>query len=123
MRKKDIKDKRKPSRKSAAVDPRHPLIGTWVEKGKKGDITAVAYTIALKDGLLSVSGLDESTGTALRISNSGWDGESLHFVSLYPPTKHKATHELLLTKGTAKHTISWSDEDGDQTVVEVWKKR
>jgi hypothetical protein len=118
-----MRGKDKPSRKSAAVYPNHPLIGTWAEKGKKGDITPVVYTIALKNGLLSVSGLDESDGTALRISHSRWDGESLHFVSLYPPTKHKATHELLLRKGTAKHTTSWSDEDGDQTVVEVWKKR
>lgn len=94
-----------------------------MEKGKKADITTVVYSIEADDGRFSVAGVDESDGTALRISNTRSDGATLNFVSLYPPTKHKANHELSLTKGAARHTVMWSDEDGDQTVVEVWKKR
>ena len=70
-----------------------------------------------------MSGLDEDNGVALRISNISWDGEILRFVSLYPPTKHKARHDFRLTgKRRARHDVTYSDEDGEHTVREVWRK-
>ena len=102
----------------------HPLVGTWVEEENPIDTTTVVYTITARDGHFRVSGADESDGVALKISNTRWDGEKLSFMSFFPPTTHKASHVFQITAaGRAKHTVRYSDEYGDHTVEEVWKKR
>jgi hypothetical protein len=65
-----------------------------VEEGCPGDITSVVYTISLEGKLFRVQGIDKSDGIALRISAITWDGETLRFESLFPPTRHKAGHEF-----------------------------
>jgi hypothetical protein len=109
------------SKRRAKVNSSHPLVGTWVEKENP---FTVVYTITARAGRFRVSGVDESGGIALRISNTIWDGEILRFVSLFPPTKHQAYHEFWLTrKGRGKHKVSYSDEDGNHMINETWKKR
>jgi hypothetical protein len=106
-----------------AVDPRHALIGTWVQESNSVHTTTVVYRIAIESGRVRVEGVDESDGIELRISASTWDGEVLRFVSLFPPTRHKASHEFkLIGKGRARHETSYSDEDGEHIVEEVWTK-
>jgi hypothetical protein len=86
--------------------------------------TTVVYTIAANEGHFSVAGVEESDGVELTISDVRWDGEKLHFVSFFPPTKHKASHIfVVLGKGRARHTVSYSDENGEQIIGEVWKLR
>ena len=69
-------------------------------------------------------GVDESDEVVLKISSVRWDGERLSFVSLFPPTNHKATHILLMPlRRRIRHTVSYSDDDGDRTINEVWKRR
>jgi hypothetical protein len=105
------------------VNRNHPLVGTWKEIENPVHTSTVMFKIEVTNGRFYVRGVDEDNGVVLRISKTTWDGERLRFVSLYPPTKHKATNEFLLTgKGRARHTISYSDEDGDCTVNEEWSK-
>ena len=86
--------------------------------------TTVVYTIAAERGEISVSGLDESDGVDLVISNVSWDGKTLRFESFFPPTNHRAIHALSGTKkDRAKHTVTYSDEGGNHTVTESWKKK
>ena len=100
-----------------------PYVGTWVEDGLAGDITNVVYTISLEGQLLRVRGIDKCDGIALRISATTWDGETLRFESLFPPTRHKARHELkLIEEGRARHAIRYSDEEGNHVVEELWKR-
>jgi hypothetical protein len=113
----------KRSQNRAAAVTGHPLVGVWVEEGNPIDTTTVVYTITEVGESLSVSGVDQSDGIALSISNTVWDGEGLHFVSLFPPSQHQASHEFVLVDtGRARHRVSYSDEDGNHTVNEVWKK-
>jgi hypothetical protein len=106
------------------VNSNHPLVGAWVEQGNPHDTTPVVYTTTARAGRFRVSGVDESDGVPLRISNTTWNGEQLRFVSLFPPTKHEASHEFwLTTPGRGRHKIRYSDEDGNHTINEVWKKR
>jgi hypothetical protein len=106
------------------VNSGHPLVGAWVEEGNPIDTTTVVYTISAKQGRFSVIGVDESDGVVLKISSVRWDGERLSFVSLFPLTHHKATHVLLMPiRGRTRHTTSYSDDDGDWTTNEVWKRR
>lgn len=102
----------------------HFLVGTWEEAQNAVDATPVVYTIALKGSTIVVSGLDESDGTKLRISGVSWDSRQLRFKSLYPPTKHKASHVFRLTaKVRAIHTITYSDDEGTWGGQEQWRKR
>jgi hypothetical protein len=95
-----------------------------VEEGNPFNATTVVYTITAQDGHFCVSGVDESDGVILSITKTSWDGEELHFVSLFPPTNHISNHAFLLTgDARAKHKVSYSDEDGIHTVNEVWKTR
>jgi hypothetical protein len=106
------------------VNSTHPLVGIWVEEENPFDTTTVAYTVEARSGGFNVSGVDECDGIALQISNTTWDGENLRFLSVYPPTQHKANHEFQLTGNRrAKHTVSYSDEYGHHRIDEVWKKR
>ena len=110
--------------KNVKVDSSHPLVGTWVEEENPIDTTTVVYTITAQEERFCVSGMDESDGVLLRISDVSWDREKLHFVSLFPPTHHKACHALQATEeGRANHAVSYSDEYGDHRVDELWKKR
>ena len=105
----------------AIINSSHPLVGVWVEEDPI-QTTAVVYTIKARAGRFGVSGVDESDGVALRISNTTWDGERLRFVTIFPPTKHKADHEFWLTrKGRARHKVKY--EGGSHTVNETWTKR
>jgi hypothetical protein len=100
------------------------LAGTWVEEKNDFHTSAVVYTITVENREISVSGIDENDGVELRIQRTRWDGKNLHFTTLFPPTKHKAIHVFSVTgRGRASHSVSYSDEDGDHTVNEVWKKR
>lgn len=102
----------------------HSLAGTWEEAQNAVDATPVVYTIALNGSSIVVSGLDESDGTKLRISGVSWDGRQLRFKSLYPPTKHKASHVFQLTaKGRAIHTTTYTDDEGTWGGKEQWRKR
>ena len=108
----------------ALVDSSHPLVGTWIEEENPFDTTAVVYTIVVRAGRFRVSGVDESDGVSLRISNTTWDGERLRFVTFFPPTQHEATHEFWVTrKGRARHKVTYSDGYRNHTINEVWKKR
>ena len=112
------------SKEYAQVTSNHLLVGTWVEEENPVDTTTVVYTITVRAGRFRVSGVDESDGVALHISDTTWDGEKLCFMSLFPSTNHKASHEFWLTrKVRVSHTVRYSDEDGSHTVNEVWKKR
>jgi hypothetical protein len=116
--------KRAAPKEGKAVGLTHPLVGVWVEEEHPVYTTTVVFTIAAKEGGFLVSGVDESDGVELNILNVFWDGEELHFESLFPPTNHRAVHGFSLTRRAhAKHTVSFSDEDGDHTVTELWKKR
>jgi hypothetical protein len=102
----------------------HLLVGTWEEAQNGVDATPVVYTIALKGSSIVVSGVDESDGTELRISGVSWDGSQLQFNSLYPPTKHKASHVFRLSaKDRAIHTTTYTDDEGTWGGKERWRKR
>src|ERR1700683_4892962 len=99
------------------------LIGKWVEEPGRWATAVVVYTIRKRQSRVYVTGVDESDGIALKISRTEWDGRRLRFVSLFPPTKHRAAHEFVLTgKARAKHKVTYSDETGEHTVDEVWRK-
>jgi len=105
------------------VSSSHPLVGVWKEKKNPEYTTPCVLTITVEDGQFSLREVDESDGVVLRISDISWDGERLHFVTLFPPTKHKASHIFsLIRKGIAAHQVSYSDEDGNHTIDEIWKK-
>ena len=123
MKRNDVRQ-RGSKRPRAKVNPSHALIGTWEEEPNTADTTTVVYRIAVKGRAIVISGVDESDRTALRISDIRWNGKQLRFVSLYPPTKHKALHVFRLTaKGRASHTTTYTDDEGTWTSKEPWKKR
>jgi hypothetical protein len=100
------------------------LVGTWEQAQNAVDATPVVYTIALRGASIVVSGVDESDGTELKISGVSWDGSQLRFNSLYPPTKHKASHVFRLSaKGRAIHETTYNDEEGTWGGKEQWRKR
>ena len=72
------------------VSSNHPLVGVWREKKNPEYTTPCVLTIAVEDGQFFLREVDESDGVVLWISDIIWDGERLHFVTLFPPTKHKA---------------------------------
>jgi hypothetical protein len=112
------------SKRDVIVSSGHPLVGTWIEEENPILTTSVVYTITATEGRFCVSGVDESDGVVFNISNTRWDGERLYFVSLFPTTNHEASHVFQIAgRGRARHTVSYSDEYGDHTVHEVWKKR
>lgn len=89
----------------------HPLVGTWQEVENPISETSVI------NGHFVVSGIDEGDGTKLKISDTRWDGASLYFTSVYPPTRHRAQHELRVLKpGLINHYVTSTD-------LEIWRKR
>ena len=113
-----------PDIKNELTDPDHRLVGTWIEVENSIADTTVVYTITVNAGRFCVSGIDESDGVSLRVSHVSWDGEKLRFMTLFVPTMHEAKHEFWLRReGVAAHTTAYSDEHGQHTVNEIWKKR
>src|SRR6266481_547387 len=111
-------------RKTPGVRSTHPLVGTWAQENNSVDRTSAVFTITVKERRFLISGVDESDGTAFKISNIRWDGACLRFVSLFPPTNHKAKHSFrLVGKGRVSHRVSYSDEESTFTDDERWNKR
>jgi hypothetical protein len=111
-------------KKASGVRLTHPLVGTWAQEENSVDRTSAVFTVAVKDGRFLISGVDESDRTAFKISNITWDGACLRFVSLFPPTNHRAKHVFrLLGKDRVSHKVSYSDEGGTFNDDERWKKR
>ena len=95
----------------------HPLVGTWKEVENPISETSVIYKVAVVNGHFVVSGIDEGDGTKFKISDTRWDGVSLYFTSMYPPTGHRVQHELRAFKrGLVKHYVTSTD-------LEFWRKR
>jgi hypothetical protein len=102
----------------------HPLIGVWTEDENSFFRTSVVFTIRLDNGLFCVAGVDESDGVSLQtLEVPTWDGTTLCFVTLFPLTDHKATHEFrAVTEGRAECIVSYSDDEGDHAVIQSWTK-
>jgi hypothetical protein len=109
----------------AKVDSIHPLVGAWKQEPNPVGTTTVIYTVFVKNGKFGVVGSDGEEGTALKISRTRWDGESLQFTSVYPPSKHKSEHVLrLASKGKINHDVSCTYADGSSfSGREVWTKK
>jgi hypothetical protein len=102
----------------------HAFVGTWVQEADSIDRTAAVFTIAVKEGRFLISGVDESDGTVFKLTNIRWDGETLRFVTFFPPTNHKAKHALrLIGRGRVSHKVTYSDETGTYASDERWRKR
>jgi len=95
----------------------HPLVGKWQEVENSVSETSVVYKITVADGHFVVSGIDEGDGTRFKISRVRWDGATLQFTSLFPPTGHRAKHVLrALKSGLVNHWVT-------STALELWRKR
>jgi hypothetical protein len=100
-----------------AVRYNNPLAGVWQEEKNSVSETSVIYKIEVEDERFVVSAVDESDGTAFKITHVRWDGECLKFSTLFPPTGHRARHVLhVLKAGLMKHEITYTE-------TEIWKKR
>lgn len=100
------------------------LVETWEQEPNAFHSTTVVYEIAVRARTFAVRGIDESDKTALKISDVTWSGKQLRFLSLYPPTGHRASHVFQLTEeDCANHTVTYSDEEGKWTSKEKWRKR
>jgi hypothetical protein len=117
--------KRKHSPKKAPhVPSTHPFIGTWVQTENPFHRTTVVFTVTVKAGHFLVRGVEEEDHTTFKISRVKWDGECLRFVSLFPPTNHKAEHVFrLIGRGRINHNVTYTDEEGTYTDDERWEKR
>jgi hypothetical protein len=98
------------------------LVGTWKQKPNRIHTTPVLYTVTMNHGKFNVSGMDTEDGTLLKISQIRWDGEFLHFVSFYPPTKHRAKHALkTISDRKMRHKITCTFSDGEVYAdTEIW---
>ena len=123
--KKTQEPRRNPSEPDARPNSNHPLAGTWVQEPNPSGTTSVVYTISVKRGKFLVSAKDEEYRTDLKISSVRWDGESLRFTSVFPPTKHKAKHALkLLSRRRTSYEVSCTYADGHFfSDLEFWKRR
>lgn len=109
----------------ARVSSRHPLVGTWEQEPSTGATTTVVYTVSVNQGKFRVTGKVGEDGTALEISLTKWDGDSLRFTSYFPPTNHKVKHVLtVLAKGRMNHKLSGTYWDGERfSDQEIWRRR
>jgi hypothetical protein len=112
-------------RYGARVNSNNALLGTWEQEPNPGGTTTVSYTIRVERGKFAVLGKDEEDGTPLEVSRIRWDGNSLHFTAVFPPTGHKSKHALTaLSKNKMKHRVSCTYADGEVfSENEVWRKR
>ena len=112
------------TKKRVGLSHNHPLVGTWAQVENPFHTSSAVFTIAVNKGRFLVSGMDESDGVEFVISSTKWDGKQLHFVSLFPPTNHKARHIFqILRNGQANHRVSYTDEEGRFTGDELWAKK
>jgi hypothetical protein len=96
--------------------PSHPLVGTWEQVDNRFHKTSVVYEIKFVDGKPVVSAWDELDGQLLEVSRVKWNGERLHFTTLYSPTRYKARHVLqFMGRLRASHRVGSANE--------VWKRR
>ena len=107
------------------VSSNHALVGIWEQEPNPGGTTSVVYTIFVERGRFLVQGKNEEDGEALEISRIRWDGQSLHFTTVFPPTRHKAKHVLTaLSKRKMSQRVSSTYEDGKAfSAEEIWRKR
>jgi hypothetical protein len=107
------------------VSSNHALVGMWEQEPNPGGTTSVVYTIFIERGRFLVQGKNEEDGEPLEISRIRWDGQSLHFTTVFPPTRHKAKHVLTaLSKRKMSQRVSSTYEDGEAfSAEEMWRKR
>jgi len=100
-------------------------VGTWEQEPNLGGTTTVVYTILVEQGKFLVSGKDEEDGASLEVSRIKWDGKSLRFITVFPPTGHKSEHVVrALPKGKMSHHVSCIYADGEAFVDdEIWLRR
>jgi len=112
---------KKHAKNAARVPANHPMVGVWEEKPGKGARTTVVYTITVKHGNFVVRGQDRD-GTAMKISNVGWDGSTLNFKSFYRRNEHTANVVFTVqSKRKLRCEVSGIYFDGEPfNVVEVW---
>ena len=112
-------------RRGARVNSNNALVGTWEQEPNPGGTTTVAYTILVEQGKFVVSGKDEEDGVSLDVSRIKWDGKSLGFTTVFPPTGHKSKHVVrALPKGKMSHHVSCVYADGEAFFDdETWRRR
>jgi hypothetical protein len=102
----------------------HAFAGVWEQVPNPYHTTAVVYRIATRGRTVRIMAVDESDQSPLEISRIACGGKELRFQSLYPPTKHKASHTMRLTaKDRATHVVTYTDKDGRCVSRERWRKR
>jgi hypothetical protein len=90
----------------------HPLVGTWVTNDEDSD---AAFTFAVADGELRVSGFCQSDGEEFEIKGVNWNGTALTFTATMPSTGF-----------VIKNVFSIRPDgklDLELTTYEVWKKQ
>jgi len=123
--KKKTRSHQRSAGQSLNVISSNSLVGTWEQEPDPGGTTTVAYTIRVEQGRFVVLGKDEEDGIPLEASRVKWDGKSLHFTTVFPPTGHKSKHVLTaLSKNRMKHLVSCIYADGEVFYDnEFWRKR
>jgi hypothetical protein len=75
------------------------LLGKWVHTLPwDSDDYLSEYDISLKNGKLSVSGVDLNDNEKFKISKISWDGKCLRFTSFMPSTRRVGLNELRIKK-------------------------
>jgi len=112
-------------RRGARVNSNNALVGTWEQEPNPGGATTVQYTILVEQGKFVVSGKDEEDGASLEVSRIKWNGKSLRFTTVFPPTGHKSKHVVrALPKGEMSHHVSCVYADGEAFFDdEIWRRR
>jgi len=120
---KEKKPERNPSL-GAVPGSKHPLVGTWEQEPNPNGTTSVLYSVVVKARKFLVTAKDRGDGTVLRISCVRWDGEALHFRTVFPPTNHESRHVLRsLSKGRISHDVACTYADGENfSDREFWKR-
>jgi hypothetical protein len=118
------KKHRSSPKQSRRVSSSNALVGTWKQEPNPGGTTSVVYTIFVEQGKFVVKGKDEEDGTPLEVSRVRWDGKSLHFSTVFAPTRHKSGHLVkALSKGKMSHRVSGIYADGEAfSDDEIWRK-
>jgi hypothetical protein len=94
-------------------------VGAWEQQPNRKGKTSVVFTISFERDRFLVAGEDEEDGTPLKVSRIRWDGESLYFVTVFPPTRHKAENKLrALSEGKISWLVSGTYADGEVFSVE-----
>jgi hypothetical protein len=121
-----MREKRRSSlRHGTRVNSNNGLVGAWEQEPNPGGTTSVVYTILIEQGKFVVSGMDGEDGASLEVSRIKWDGKSLRFTTVFPPTGHKSKHVVrALPKGVMSHHVSCVYADGEAfSDDEIWRRR